>query len=347
MFRRVIISLLATLLAAAPLIAETAEKVDPRELKKKTVKTARKVDSFLQKRQARQNTDTDYIFRPQERWLIRTRGDISQSLIKFRSILTEDNQGYYFDLHSKPRYKQHFGFGYRGIVLGFGIGFTKKKSDKELAIKYYGNRFGGEVTFGYLGSLMGKFNLVGYEADIPEGDMDCNYIQIGAYYAFNGNRFSMPAAMNQSFIQRKSAGSPLVTTNFRFVLFGIQEDKDGDSLLNTRSLFVGLGGGYGYNWVPSDHWLLHVSATETLGVFGNTNFRSTLFPGQRVKANGRFIPLVTTGNVAVLYYFNKFYGGAFATVDNMFIPSKIKDSNERYRISTTRIQGHLTVGVRF
>ena len=345
MLRRVIILFLMTMLPAAPLAAGSAGKIDPKEIKKKTVRTARKVDHFLQRRQARQKTDTAYIFKPQERWLVRTRADISQSHVKFRSLLTDDDLGYNLDLHSTPRYKQHFGFGYRGVVLGFGIGFSKKKSDKELAIKVCQNKFGGEITYRYIGSLKGKINLLGYKADIPEGDLDCHHIQFSAYYAFQGNRFSMPAAMNQAFIQRRSAGSPLATTNFRVILFGLQEDNNGESAFDTMSLFFGLGGGYGYNWVPSKHWLLHISATETLGLVGTTRFKGLL--GVQMKGRGRFIPLVTTGNLAVLYYYKKFYGGAYATVDNMFIPSKVKETDDRYRISTTSIQGHLTVGFRF
>ena len=135
----------------------------------------------------------------------------------------------------------------------------------------------------------------------------------------------------------------MATLHFRAVFFGFQEDED--YLLDTASLFLGFGGGYGYNWVPSKHWLLHVSATESLGVMGLTLFKQPF--GKKIKGHGRFIPLVTTGNLAVLYYYKNFYGGAFATIDNMFIPSKVNETNDRYRISTTKIQGHLTVGFRF
>ncbi len=321
------------------------EKTD--SLKQKVTRTAKGVDAWLLKRQQRQKTDTDYIFKPQERWMVRTRGDVAQSFVSFGNSLENKTDVFQLTLHTNPKYKQHFGFGYRGVVLGFGIGFSKKKSDKELSIKYYGNRFGVEATFGFLGSLTGKLKIPGYEASVAEGTLDCDYLHLGGYYAFRGDKFSMPAAMNQSFIQRKSAGSPLATAHFRMIMFGFEEDKQSSSLFDTMSLFFGLGGGYGYNWVPSEHWLLHISATETLGFLGNTRLRTSLAPGETFKAHGRFIPLFTKGNVAALYYYKIFYGGIFGTVDNMFIPSKLKGSDERYQISVTRIQGHITVGVRF
>ena len=303
------------------------------------------VDSFLKKGQERQRTDTNYVFKPQEKWLLRTRSDVIFSLLDFRNDHPSSGVDFSMNLNSKPQFRQHFGVGYRGIVLGFGISIPLKNSDKEFSLKVYQDPAGGEITYGVVKSLKGQMNVGDQTFDMAPGALGTKYLRIGAYYAFNWKKCSMPAAMTQSRIQRRSAGTPLIVTKFRMLWndFSYEQGDRYDPVFKTRSIVWGIGAGYCYNWVPSEHWLIHISATETFGLVGNT--RITLRDsGYRLKE--RFIPLITSANLGFFYYYKHFYVGAFGLADNLFIPSKERRSKDNVNISLSRFSAHFTIGLR-
>ena len=345
MLRRILIFLLVAALAVP---AAAQNQFDFKSLKKQTVKTARSVDSFLAKRQKKQNTDTSYIFKPQEKWLFRTRSDVTQTFLQSKRIDADTGIDLGFHLKSNPKYRQNFGVGYRGVVLGFGIGIPFKHSDKELALTVYTNPAGGEISYGKILSLKGTESINDESHEMKEGELICRNIKIGGYYAFNWKKFSLPAAMNQSLIQRKSAGSPFATMDFRWVKTEPSEDwRRSFFPFETQSFFFGVGGGYGYNWVPSPHWLLHASVMETIGFVGTTKLTyDLLLTTKEYRYRTRFVPLVSKGNLAVIYYYKKFYVGAYGTVDNLFLPTREKESGTRINIALTRASGHLTIGFR-
>ena len=345
MFRKFLILFLLLFPIAFTAAGETVQENPPGTFVKKAVKTAKNVDRFLEKRQRKQTTDTSYIFKPQEKWLFRTRSDVVMSLLDFDHNHPSTALDFNMDLKSNPKFRQHFGVGYRGVVLGFGIGIPFKNSDKEFSFKVYANRAGGEITYGTIESLKGTMNIVGFTHEMKPGNLLDRYLRMGAYYAFNWQRFSMPAAMSQSHIQRRSAGSPLASFAFRMVWNSYPNENrhQFNSLFRTQSFFIGIGGGYGYNWVPTEHWLLHISATETFGLGAGTRL---YYSNETFRFRERFLPLVTAVNAAVLYYYKRFYFGAFGTVDNLFIPSRERTLQEDVNMSMSRISGHLTVGFR-
>ena len=347
MLRKVLIVIFLLLPAAAWAAGEAAWPPGSDSLKTKVVRTAKSVDRFLLKRQQKQTTDTDYIFKPQEKWLFRTRSDVLFNLLEFHTNNSAMGFDFGMDLKAKPTFRQNFGVGYRGVVLGFGIAIPFKKKDKEFSLKVYTNPAGGEITYGFTGSLAGKTNLGGQTYEVNPGAMPTHYIRVGGYYAFNGKKFSMPAAMNQSHIQRRSAGSPLVSANFRATWgsYYLSSNHRIPPLFYNREFFFGVGGGYGYNWVPSEHWLLHISATETFGVVGTARIQSETLGSVR-SFRMRFLPLLTAANTSVIYYYKRFYVGVFATADVLFIPTREKQTKEDFYYTQSHVTCHLTVGFR-
>ena len=337
MLRKALFILALLLPVASRAAGETA--LPPDSLKTKVVRTARKVDHFLLKNQQKQTTNTDYIFKPQQKWLFRTRSDLVFNLNEFHYDHRGTLLDYGMDLKAKPLFRKHFGVGYRGVILGFGIAIPFKNKDKEFSLKVYANRLGGEVTYGSIGSYQGTMDLLGMEFDVKPGDMPSHYIRVGGYYAFNWKKFSMPAAMTQAFIQRKSAGSPLATVGFRANWGEYRPNKS-----RNRHFFFGIGGGYGYNWVPSEHWLLHISATETLGLVGVSRIAAS--KDNVTKFGMRFLPLLTAGNAAVIFYYKRFYTGLFATADVLFIPTQERQHKGKYFYTMSHVTAHLTVGFR-
>lgn len=338
MVRRTVISLLIWMALSVPAAGQSSGG----GFHKKATRTLKTVDNYLIHQQTRQTTDTSYIWRPQEKWLFRTRSDVSRAFLFSRGL--DQIDGVAAHLASEPRFKQNIGIGYRGFVIGIGGNPFQKSSDKEFAFRVYKNRFGVDLSYGILGSLQGDMSLYGMDFAVEKNSFRAHCVNLSGYYAFNWRRFSMPAAMNQSYIQRRSAGSPLATAAFRFIGTGFYRSRQKDyTVFNTRSVFFGVGGGYGYNWVPSEHWLLHLSVTETLGLAGPT---WVYYLDSRTRCRSRFPSLLTTGNIAVIYYYKRLYAGAYCVVDNIFFPLKDTGSGNRFNIGLTRIQGHFTIGFR-
>ena len=143
MLRKALFILALLLPVASRAAGETA--LPPDSLKTKVVRTARKVDHFLLKNQQKQTTNTDYIFKPQQKWLFRTRSDLVFNLNEFHYDHRGTLLDYGMDLKAKPLFRQHFGVGYRGVILGFGIAIPFKNKDKDgellpdnLRLKPYG-----------------------------------------------------------------------------------------------------------------------------------------------------------------------------------------------------------------
>ena len=69
---------------------------------------------------------------------------------------------------------------------------------------------------------------------------------------------------------------------------------------------IGLGAGYGYNFVPGKGWLLHLSALPTFIIYSNT---SMTMDDNRVPLHYHFPEVIITGRASVVYQWsNKFIG---------------------------------------
>ena len=299
------------------------------------------IDMLLKNNQARQVYDTTYIYRPQERFLIRT-----QSLFSTESLVLEGQTatsgGFAIDGSSLFQYRQTIGIGYRSIVLDVGFIPGKQKS-AGLELKINGNRIGvsagGSISFG----MTGAYTQGGVTQPLPEMCLVGLHAYFNTYYAFNGKRFSMPAATNQNYRQRRSAGSPLATLSAQ--IYGTAPNPDilPDSPVSSiLTSLLGLGGGYGYNWVPTDHWLIHLSLTETVGFLNNSVIR--LHDESQIRFRQEVPVFVTAGNAAVLYYWRKWYFGLHVKADHLLFYGK-KDLT--FSVNRFNSVANLTVGVRF
>lgn len=303
----------------------------------------RNLDDWLKRRQEKQVYDTTYIFRPQERWLVRTRSFFSGEQITLAAVdgYNQSNQ-YGFMVGSGLNYRQTIGGGYRNLALDIGFSPFGKKTSADFAINIYGNRFGLKMSGAFTYGLSGSAMALGNTYDVQPGDIASIYGQVSAYYAFNGRRFSIPAAMNQSYRQRKSAGSLLATASACLLPVLVLEDA-AKNLQVERAMcgLIGAGLGYGYNWVPSEHWLVHACVTETVGIW-NAAYMVVRGYDQDFK---RDTPIfVTYGSFAVLYYYRKWYFGMYADLDALVFLGK---DNLDMVMGRMKNSTNLTVGVRF
>ena len=159
----------------------------------------------------------------------------------------------------------------------------------------------------------------------------------------NGNRFSIPAARNQNYRQIRSAGSPIVTTNLQIYGIGIwqKEDEEYISKLSSVTQFAGLGGGYGYNWVPSSKWLIHMLITED---FGFLNKVSNDIGGEAESFTGAVPIFATNACLAVYYFFGNWHTGFCGSSEDVW---RVASSNSAFTMNRLTYNIFVILGVRF
>ena len=234
-------------------------------------KLGRKIDSVLTVRYQRANIDTNYIIRPQTKWTVMGRLNVSGARI--HALGSES--GHYFESKLKADYKTTFSIGvsYLGLSLNLALNPAKllgKYHDFELNLKSYGRRFGFDIAYQDAHNFKGWYEEDGVRQEFSTtGEMfKLRTLNVNAYYAFNHRRFSYSAAFAHSYIQRRSAGSFLIALSGQGQHGKV--DIEGESM-DFKMTNIGIGAGYGYNFVPAQGWLLHISALPTLSVYSNTS----------------------------------------------------------------------------
>ena len=236
-------------------------------------------DQMLSANYSKVKYDTAYITRPTTRWTVTARLNVSGMAIESEGI---DN-GLHFQTHAEASNKGTLSMGvsYQGIALGLALNPAQligKYHDYELNLNSYRNKFGFDIIYQDAKNFKGWYEQEGLERiDLPDGLLKVQTLNLNAYYAFNGRRFSYPAAFSQSYIQRRSAGSFLLAASYmrqRTTLDGsglpVGDQWSGMEWQQLKMTNIGIGAGYGFNYVPRQGWLLHISALPTFIVYSKT-----------------------------------------------------------------------------
>ena len=264
------------------------------------------VDSALAARYYRNvgDLDTAYVIRPQTKWTIRGRLNVSGAKIETEGM--EDGLHFNSEMEAFKKTTLSVGVSYLGLSLSAALNPAKlmgKYHDYELNFNLYGKRLGFDFIYQNAKNFKGWYEKEGVERiDLPEDILSVKTLNINAYYAFNSRRFSYPAAFSQSYIQRRSAGSFLLAASGQ-AQNGTVNDKQEIKFKMTN---IGIGAGYGYNYVPSRNWLLHISALPTIIVYSNT---SMTIDDTKVPMHYHFPEAIITSRGAVVRQMgNKFFG---------------------------------------
>ncbi len=261
-------------------------------------------DSVMTEKYRKGDIDTAYIMRPRTKWTVKARFNLSGATIESEGI--EDGQHFKSEMTADYKSTLSMGISYLGISLNTALNPAKllgKYNDYELNINSYGNRFGWDFIFQNAHNFTGWHDHEGMERiELPADMLSVKTLNLNAYYAFNGRRFSYPAAFSQSYIQRRSAGSFLLAASG----MGQQAKLDWNQKMELKMTNIGMGAGYGYNYVPAQGWLLHISGLPTFIVYSKT---SMTFGDNRVPLHYHFPEVIITGRGAVVRQRgNKFYG---------------------------------------
>lgn len=240
--------------------------------------------------------DTNYIARPVYPWTISLRNDL------FRTGTTVDlDVDYTFSdgenlhyrvltgLYSPLAVKTSLYVSYGALKLGYGLVIGKKGAAKSNSFSFLRPAYGLNFQYYRIKGFpeLTYFNQEGSAGDsyIPDYDATLRTISADTYYAFNNKRYIYNATYTAYHLQKKSAGSFLLTGKYQYGDLRLPLD-DASTLLSNegvgryRTHQFSLGFGYGFNWVP-----YHRDATdEDPGTLRNFT------------ANITFVPMVVVSN---------------------------------------------------
>lgn len=291
-----------------------------------------RIDSMAERMYYRTKVDTNYIKRPDSRWIVKMRANVSGAEIETHGII--DGSQYESVLRSSVKETLSLSLAYRGLALGFSFNpahLHGKNNDMELNLSSYGNRIGGEIVYHSAKTFSGTVSKEGVESTISSGLVEQLILSVNGYYAFNHRRFSYPAALSQSYYQLRSAGSWLLGFSFwgGSIKVGRSEALD-NKPLNMRMTQLGIGGGYGYNFVAGHRWLFHLSALSAFVVYGHNSMETG---DVSRKMSYHFPEVIITGRGAVIYRFsNCFTGVSMVThILNIGTPEKMQFIDSKWR----------------
>lgn len=299
-----------------------------------------RIDSIIDIRQSKYNFDTRYISKPAARWTFKVRLNLAGAHIGSRE--QRDGVRSTINLNTEVKSTVSFGVSYRGISVGFGMNpakLFKKKSDFELNINSYAQKYGFDLTFLRANSFSGEAKIGDSKFDIERGIVNQTMFSANAYYAFNYKRFSYAAAFSQSFDQKRSAGSFLLGLSF----LAMRTKHDGSEELGLPPMRIymghfGLGAGYGHNFVLPHNWLVHVSSLPTIVIINRSNITED---GVRKKMPYYFPSVITTGHVAVIHYFKRYFAGFTAVVNTSVVGRR-----DNLQLINTKWRTRLVFGIR-
>ena len=264
------------------------------------------VDSALVARYYRDKGDIDtaYITRPTTKWTVVTRFNVSGAKIEAEGL--ENGQHFKSEMKADMKSTLSVGVSYLGLSLSAALNPAKlagRYSDYELNFNSYGKRFGFDFIYQDAHNFTGWHDTdVQGRTKLPGDLLALKTLNVNAYYAFNSRHFSYPAAFSQSCIQHRSAGSFLLAASGQGQHGTIHSDKE----IHFKMTNIGIGAGYGYNYVPGRHWLLHISALPTFIVYSHTSMK---LGDTRVPLHYHFPEVIITGRGAVVRQWgNKFFG---------------------------------------
>ena len=264
----------------------------------------KRADSLLAARYRRGNVDTAYVVRPATNWTLTARLNMSATLLEMEGR----QDGTPFTSKMQADYKTTFSVGvnYLGVAVSLSLNPAKllgKYKDFEVNLSSYGRRWGFDVGYQDARNFTGWYQDEGEpRIELPPEVLTMKALNANAYYVLNHRRFSYPAAFSQSYIQRRSAGSFLLGVSG----LHMQAETSGtlESLLKMTN--IGLGAGYGYNWVPWRNWLFHLSVLPTLTVFSHT---SLTVSDDRIPLDYHFPEVIVTSRAAIVRQFGNMFAG--------------------------------------
>ena len=246
----------------------------------------RDLSAFLDMREnkAYLKTDTTYVGRYPYHWNGRV-------FYKSTGLHMVSTFGSNFSLSTGLCHRVGLGISYRGLGLSYSHAIGKK-INLDLGVDSYGKHFCFEFALRATRGIQGSV-LEG--ADSGEGDPTLLSSKLNLFYSFIP-RFSYGAAMKQSKIQRRSAGSFIAAISWwAGDIILLDENPSLKDFYDYNYFYqrFSVGAGYGYNLVLGrQHWLLHASLVPMWSVYEMQSWRrkevreSSIYPYGKIAFSG-------------------------------------------------------------
>ena len=278
-----------------------------------------KVDSVLAERYYKTPYDTNYVVRPEGKLTLKVR--INQTGNDFHAKGTVNDIYSKADLRTSHKTTFSVAAIYRGIGIGMAVNPAKWKGiykDYEFNLNYYSNRLSLDFSYQRSESLAGDIYRDDNLQQMQSGDITMKVANLAGYYTFNHRHFSFPAAFTQSFIQQRSAGSWLAGISYQGgslkTSSGLKERNPNAPEVSIEIGHIGIGGGYGYNWVLGKKWLLHFSMLPTFVVYNRNKFTVN---DERKHAKRMRFNMLFNERVAIVHNFSsRYFAGATLVMNN-------------------------------
>ena len=272
--------------------------------------------------------DTNYVARPKEKWLIRLLGNQTGNYIHAKGTVHDVYSKY--DLHTKTNNTLGLEVNYCDIAATLSINPAKiggDYNDYEFNFEYHGQKLSFDISYLRATSLAGDIKLRDID-HLDEDGLRMNVVNLATYYVFNNRRFSFPAALYQNYYQLRSAGSWLAGLSFQGGSIKTTEELKARSPqapeVHLTFANVGIGAGYGYNFVFGRHsqWLLHVSEMPTFVVYKHNKLTVN---NENKKDSRASLNLIFNQRASLVYHFSPRYniGSSLLLSHSLFNDSKV------------------------
>ena len=213
------------------------------------------------------NMDTSYIGLPKYSWQAGIENTIFNSTTSTLHFGDDSSQGIINDVTYKLRTgisdKISASIHFRGLGLGYGFN-VRDRDETRFSIGLNGNTFGLNLKINNYEQTTGQYRVT-YESglveqgDIQPNDVVLSSLSVSGYYVFNHKTFAYNAVTSRSLVQKKSAGSPIISAEYYASSLkpNIGEGIDYFPITDYQGQ-IRISGGYAYNFVfANQHLVLH------------------------------------------------------------------------------------------
>ena len=292
------------------------------------------IDSALTARYYRTPYDTNYVVRPEGTLTLKMR--LNESGESYHVRGDKDGVNYKGDLSTSRKTTVSIAASYRGLSAAVAINPAKLKglyNDYELNLSYYSSRLSFDASYHRSTTLSGDIERGDYVGHLNKEGVKLKMFNLAGYYVFNHRRFSYPAAFTQSYIQRRSAGSWLAGISYQsgtiHTTDELKERTPNAPEVDIHVGLLGIGGGYGYNWVLGKKWLLHFSLLPTIVVYNHSYMN---VDGERRDAGHVRFSMIFNERASIVYNFSpRYFAGATFNMSNTFFNNDVRVNQNKWR----------------
>ena len=213
--------------------------------------------------------DTNFIAFPTRHWMVSVRNDLFRTgtAVEMTANITYTNEwdplryGTVTSLYTPLSDKLSIFASYGSLRLGYGFVIGGRHAIKSNSLSLLQPAFGFNVQYYMISGIPTAKVTVFDEGEDATGELagtlpaNLRTVAADTYYAFNNKRYIYNATYTAYYLQKRSAGSFLLTGKYQYG--GLDLPVDDFSILATNHMIgkyrthqFSFGFGYGYNWVP-------------------------------------------------------------------------------------------------